>query len=311
MSWAAIVVGVAGTAVSAGMQAKAQKDAKAMQQQAMGAAGRIPDISEYGEVDLRPIDFRQVQNDTINNNYDMMGTISRLLGLQNQETRRQSLTRADYLSPDLYPNMQKTAGLAGKYLQGQIPLSDSTEAVARSTGLNGSIGTPGTGAALTARDLGLMDMDVRAKGAALASNALSQGESLDPRSNYMNPQDLMLTPSQTVPWKMEENLKLSSLALQQAETVYTAEQNGFNIAAGMDPRAMAGLAGQANANKGVDWGQLISGLGSTYQQYQNRNGGLNTGGTYRTSAQVNAAAPYNAGVTKTSGGYVPKAQVVA
>jgi hypothetical protein len=172
----------------------------------------------------------------------------------------------------------RTSDIASQYLDGQASWSDSTEAVARSTGLNGSVGTPGTGAALTARDLGIMDMDLRTRGAALNSQAIAQAEGLDPRANYGRPQDYQLTPSQTVPWKIDENLKLSSLAIQQAENQYAADQNANNLAAAPDPMS-AGLyqgnlalslakAGGKGGGSGVDWGSIISGLASSYMSSQ-------------------------------------------
>lgn len=299
-----------GLAVGAVSQHKAQKDARAMQEQAIRAAGSRPEIAAYEPVELNPVNFQQIQRETLDGNYNMVGLIEQLMRANSGINRATSLDRANAFSPALWGNVGTTAGVANDYLNGKASWSDSTETVARSTGLTGSTGTPGTGAALTARDLGLLDMDLRTRGAQLNGQAIQQGEALDPRGNYGTPQDWELTPRETVPWKVDENLKLSNLAMQQAEDVYTAEQNGFNLAAGIDPAATAGLAYQERANQGVNWNQIISGLGETYTNYRT-NTGLNTGGTYATSRKAQAAAPYAAG---TSGnvwkGYTPKAQVV-
>ena len=311
MSWVTIGVAVGGAVVSGVQQNKAKKDAQSLQNQAAKAAGRIPDAAEYEEIDLVPVDMQDVQSRTLQGNYNMIGLINQLMGINSDITHKTSRTRANSLSPLLLENMGSTAALGSDYLAGNVPWSDAMETVARSTGLTGSVGTPGTGAALTARDLGMLDMDVRQRGVAMNQAAISQGEALDPGANYGNPQDWQIRPNEAVPWKINENLQLSSLAMKQAENVYTADQNANNLAAGMDPAAMARLSGQDAANKGVDWSQIINSLGSAYGTYQNRNGGLNTGGTYRTQGQAQSAAPYASGYTKNpQGGYSPVAEVV-
>lgn len=309
MSWVGTAVSVAGTAYGAYSQNKAQKDARAAQSQAMAAAGRIPDIAEYEPVELNPIDFQGVQKDTLDGNYNMLGLIQQLMQGNAGINRATSMDRANSFNPALWGNVGTSAKVAQDWLNGKASWSDSTETVAKSTGLNGSVGTPGTGQALTARDLGLMDMDLRTRGAQMNGQAISQADALDPRTIYGSAQDWQFTPRETVPWKMSENLQLSKMAMDQAENIYTAEQNGYNIAAGINPAATAGLAFAGQANKGVDWGQIISGLGSAYNTYRGSSG-LNTGGTYSSYAAAKSAAPYASGYSNSGGGYTPKAQVV-
>ncbi|NBU83468.1 MAG: hypothetical protein EBS21_02480 [Sphingomonadaceae bacterium] len=309
MTWVATAVSVAGTAYGAYSQNKAQQDAKSAQSQAMAAAGRIPDIAAYQPVKLKPTNFQGVQKDTLDGNYNMMSLIQQLMQGNAGINRATSMDRANGFDPSLWGNVGTSSKVAQDWLNGKASWSDSTETVAQSTGLNGSVGTPGTGQALTARDLGLMDMDLRARGAQLNGQAISQADALDPRANYGSPQDWQLTPRETVPWKMSENLQLSKMAMDQAENVYTAEQNGYNLAAGMNPAATAGLAFAGQANKGVDWSQIISGLGSAYNTYKGSSG-LNTGGTYNSYSAAKSAAPYAAGYSSSASGYTPKAQVV-
>ena len=160
------------------------------------------------------------------------------------------------------------------------------EIVARSTGLTGSNGTPGSGANLTARDLGLFDMDLRRTGADMNMNAARQADLLDPRSNYGKASDYQLTPAQTVPWKIDENLNLSALAIKQNENQFAADQNANNLAAAPDPMAAGLYAGNlalslaetssrgSQGGGGLDWGSIISGLAGSYGGF----GGGNTGG---------------------------------
>jgi|GEM_PF-5696537 len=311
MSWVATAVTVASTAYGAYSQNKAQGDARDAQRQAMAAAGRIPDIAAYKQVKLKPTNFQGVQKDTLDGNYNMLGLIQQLMQGNAGINRATSMDRANAFSPALMGNVGTSANVAQDWLNGKASWSDSTEAVARSTGLNGSVGTPGTGQALTARDLGLQDMDLRTRGAQLNGQAISQADALDPRASYGSAQDWQLTPREAVPWKINENLSLSKMAIDQAENAYIAEQNGNNLAAGINPAATAGLAYAGQANQGVDWGQVISGLGSAYSGYKTGSAGLNTGGTYGKAAAAVAASPYNNGITGNKNiGYTPRAQIV-
>ncbi len=201
------------------------------------AFGYVPYAAEYREVPLNAQDYQGIQRDTVQGNLDMANLIAQLLVSNGRTNQQISQSRANGFDPNLWGNVGKTANVASGYLDGQASWSDSMEAVARSTSLTGSVGTPGTGAALTARDLGIMDMDLRQRGAQMNAQAIQQSEALDPRANYGRPQDYGLTPSQAVPWKMDENLKLSSLAIQQSENRYAADQNANNLAASPDPMA--------------------------------------------------------------------------
>ena len=312
MTWIATVVGVAGTAYDAYSQNKAQKNAQKMQQQAIGAAGSRPLIASYEPVELAPVNYQTVQKDSLQGNFNMLGLIQQLMQGNSAINQSTSRSRADGISPQLWNNVGTTAGVASDYLNGKASWSDSTEAVAKSTGLTGAVGTPGTGQALTARDLGIMDMDLRARGAQLNGQAIQQGEALDPRAAYGSPQDWQITPREAIPWKINENLQLSRMAIDQAENQYVSEQSGYNIAAGVDPAKTAALSMQGAADRGIDWGQVISGLGSAYGAYKGGgSGGLNTGGTYSSSKAATAAAPYAGSYSRSAGGgYIPRAAVV-
>jgi len=241
------------------------------------AFGYVPYAAEYQQVPLEKQDYQGIQKDTIQGNIDYGALIAQLMSQNGQTNQATSRSRADGFNPALWNNVGTTAQVANDYLNGKASWSDSTEAVARSTGLNGSVGTPGTGQALTARDLGIMDMDLRSRGAQMNGQAISQADALDPRSNYGRPQDYQLTPSQTVPWKIEENLKLSTLAIQQAENQYAADQNFYNLQAAPDPMskglyegnlalsiAKARGASGGGSSSGIDWTSIIGGLASAY-----------------------------------------------
>jgi len=267
------------------------------------AFGYVPEAAQYQEVPLEKQDYGAIQQQTINDNIASNQQIWRLLRENadiNQDTSR---NRADGFSPALWGNVGTTSNLANQYLNGQASWSDSMETVARSTGINGSVGTPGTGAALTARDLGLLDMDLRQRGVALNGAAIQQAEQLDPRGNYGTPQEYQLTPRETVPWKIDENLKLSSLAIQQAENQYASDQNANNLWASPDPMAKGmfekdlalqlakagGGSGGSGGMGGMDWGALMGGMGSMFGGMGGSGGstGLNTGGQY-----ANVNSPY-------------------
>jgi|688.fasta_scaffold34363_3 hypothetical protein len=304
MTWVSTIVTVGTTAAGALAQNKAQRNARSMQQQAIDAAGTRPEIASYEPVDLAPVNFQGVQKDSLQGNFNMLGLIQQLMQGNSAINQATSRSRANAFSPDLWNNVGTTAGVARDYLQGRPSWSDATEAVARSTGLTGAVGTPGTGQALTARDLGLMDMDVRTRGAQLAGQAIQQGEALDPRAAYGAPQDWQITPREAIPWKINENLQMSRMAIDQAENKYVSTQSGYNIAAGVDPAKTAALSMQGAADQGVNWQDIISGLGNAYGAYK----GLNTGGTYASGQAAAAAAPYASGFSRTaSGGYVPRA----
>ena len=310
MTWVSTIVGVGTTAAGAIAQNRAQRNAQSMQQQAIDAAGTRPEIASYEPVDLAPVNFQNVQRDTLQGNYNMLGLIQQLMQGNANINQGISRGRANALSPDLWSNVGTTAGVARDYLAGKPSWSDAMETVARSTGLTGAVGTPGTGQALTARDLGLLDMDLRTRGAQLAGQAIQQGEALDPRAAYGSPQDWQVTPREAIPWKIDENLKLSGMAIQQAENKYVSTQSGYNIAAGVDPAKAAALSMQGAADRGVDWAQLISGLGSAYGAYKGGTG-LNTGGTYNTQQAASAAAPWASSFTRSAtGGFIPRASVV-
>lgn len=240
------------------------------------AFGYVPYAAEYQPVPLNRMDYQGVQGQTLQGNLDYAGMVSNLMRSNGQMVNQTSRTRADNFSPDLWNNVGAQAALARQYMSGTPSWSDAMETVARSTGSVGANGTPGTGQNLTARDLGIMDMDLRQRGAAMSAQAQAQAEGLDPRANYGNPQDYQLKPSETIPWKMSENLQLSTLAMQQAESIYAADQNANNLAASPDPMS-AGLysgnlalslakasGGSKSSGSGIDWGSIIGGMASSY-----------------------------------------------
>ena len=70
------------------------------------------------------------------------------------------------------------------------------------------------------------------------------------------------------------------------------------------------MAGQGAADRGVDWNQIITGLGSAYGTYRGKTG-LDTSGTYGSQKAMTAASPYASSTSRTAGGrYLPRAEVV-
>lgn len=116
----------------------------------------------------------------------------------------------------------------------------------------------------------------------------------------VNPADIFqffgIQPTSAISAEISQAQSVAGGALSQAALI-----NG--------QQASIGQASQNEANRNAETAAALTKIAaSSYRDYQNRNTGLNTDGSYNSYAAAKKAAPYAAGYSTNGGGYTPKAE---
>lgn len=275
-----LVVSTAATAYGAYSQNKAKKEAAARAQGATTKGlefGEKPKAAEY-----MPVDFSKEQWDTIEANLNnLRGGGRDLLAETNGTIDADALKRAVKFIPNYQQNMRLEGEASNSLLSGRLPYDDALDIVANRGSLTDAIGTPGTAAPATLRDLGLSRLDAIKSGAGLMQGMVNIAEQVNPVSRRMRPQDMYVNPTDRIRLRMEQN-----------QLIQQSDQSRNNIEAGLPPSDSAAtqlalaqrlgvigggpVGGSDNSGYAQAAASLISGLGGLYGG--STAGSLNTAG---------------------------------
>lgn len=290
MATTALIIGALATAGSAAYSAH---------QAANVDAGQTPEAALY-----QPVDYGDVQQQTLlsdANSLDAMGWVS---NKANRLLSQQDLRRAGKFIPGFKSILETQANNANDLVSGRLPYEDVLQIAGNSNQLAGALGTPGTGAPGTLRDLGLSQLQGMQTGQGLLQSMVGIAEQVSPIARYSRPQDFLLTPSQTVPWEIE-----------QQQLIQQSQQSANNLEAGVSPTQMAqnaaALSGASNPYSGV--GPAISSIGGAMSS-PSAFGGTAPTNYYAASLPYGGATPnystwqggYQPGTYYTPPGYNPR-----
>lgn len=289
MATTALIIGALATAGSAAYQAN---------QAGKVQAGETPEAALY-----QPVDYGDVQQQTLlgdYNNLDAMGWVS---SKANNLLSQQDMRRAGKFIPGFKSIMQTQAANTADLVNGRLPYDDVLQIAGNSNQLANAMGTPGTGAPGTLRDLGLSQLSGIQAGQGLLQGMVGIAEQVSPVARYSRPQDFLLTPSQTIPWEIE-----------QQQLIQQSTQNANNLEAGVSPtqlaRNAAAVSGASNPYSGI--GPAISSIGGAMSSPTAFGGTAPTGAA--ASLPYAGAAPnystwqggYQPGTYYTPPGYAPR-----
>ena len=311
MAW--INLGVAAVGITAGaiQGAKNRKQQRDLANQARkdgaNVFGTKPEGIEYEPVHYTPVNYGDVQMDTIHNQQKAMPDINSLTASINKALRDDSETRINGWVPGFTKSLGTMGNNASELLNGRLPFQDVLDIVSKRQELSNTLGTPGTSTNATLRDLGLSRLDAMNQGGDMMSRITQLAQAIDPMEQRSRPQDWMYTPSQSIPWKIQEQQFGATLEANQAMFKHGVDQNNAVLAATGDPSAInqfgasylqnvAGGVPQSGGQQGggVNYAQIASMLGQAYQAYQGQQGGGGYGGgaNYYGNTGYNAQQQY-------------------
>lgn len=239
---------MATTALIIGALASAGSAAYTASQAGNVEAGGIPEAALY-----EPVDYGETQTQTLVDNYQNLDAMGWLSNKANRLLSKQDLRRAERFIPGFRSIMETQANNTADLVNGRLPYDDVLQIAGNSNQLANAMGTPGTGAPGTLRDLGISQLQGMQTGQGLLQGMVGIAEQVSPVARYSRPQDFMLTPSQTIPWEIE-----------QQQLIQQSTQNANNLAAGVSPTQLAqnaaAVSGASNPFSGV--GPAISSIGT-------------------------------------------------
>lgn len=245
---------IGGGLIGSSAQASAQRAQAKRQQDVLNALnngefgslrdvfGTVPGAASYEPVSYTPVDYGQVQLDTIAGNKAAMPSITDLNSMINDAVMKSDQLRIETLAPGFGRSLTNLASAANDLTAGRLPMSDVLKVVNDRQSLSDTLGTPGTSTSATLKDLGLTQLGAIQQGADMMGKITALAESINPVSSISTPQQFMLYPAQTVPWKIGENEFASQFQSEQNQLLQQSEQNANNLAAMPNPQA-AGLFG--------------------------------------------------------------------
>jgi hypothetical protein len=251
------------------------------QQGAMNKAADAIQAATY-----HPVDLTQAQADTVTGKYKNFDDIASLTDKTNNFITQEALNRVRKLVPGYSSAMKAYANAGRSFLNGQLPYSDVMGIVGDQNELSNSLGIPGSSGAATLKDLGLSRLSAIQSGGGILKDMVGLAGEVSPTSNYMMPQSMYLTPSQTLP-----------LDITQAENVYASDQGILNAAA---QRAQ----GHAAADM-LPWQALQSASTQAVASY-NGSGGFGGGGS-QTGWSGSTGSTYTGMPAYYNGRVVPRA----
>lgn len=298
MAWAGLGVGIGalGLGLSGYNTYASRRDAQKMLDNQGDIFGSIPEAVPYEMVSYTPVDYGQVQMDTIHQQNTAFPDINALTNRINAALRQGAATRINGWSPGFTKNLARMGNTAGSLLQGRLPYEDVLGIVNDRQSLSNTLGTPGGSTNATLKDLGLSRMDAIDQGSTMMGRIASLSETIDPIARHSRPQDWMYTPSQSIPWKIQEQQFATQLEAEQAMYAHQTEQNAAVLAAMGDPSAMNQFGAQylmsMQGGSGAALGQGLSQLGGLAMQYgmwnQNRQNQMPQGYGYNQSFRPDA-----------------------
>lgn len=287
MATTALIIGALATAGSAAYSANQAS-------KAAGNMGGVPDAAMY-----QPVDYGDTQAETLLADYQNLGAMGDVSRRANQLLTQQDMRRAEKFVPGFKSIMHTQAQNASNLVNGQLPYDDVLQIAGNSNQLSSAMGTPGTSAPGTLRDLGLSQLQGIQTGQGLLQGMVGIAEQVSPINRYSRPQDFLLYPSQTVPWEIE-----------QQQLIQQSQQNANNLEAGISPTQLAqnaaAASGASNPYSGI--GPAIGSIGTALSS-PSAFGGQSPGttGGYPSYAAAASAAPYASGYTyNPSFGYTPR-----
>lgn len=241
-----------------------------------------------------PIDYGEVQGQTIEDNQRNLPASIALSDAINSALRDDSDSRISRWSPEFTDNLRSMSSSAKSLLGGRLPYEDVLDIVSNRQQLGNTLGTAGTFTGATLKDLGISRLQAMQTGSEMMSRIGNLVESIDPIGQRSRPQDWTLEPKQTVPLKQQDNQFGATFGQMERILAQQSEQNANVLNAAADPagRGLFGAEfalktgtpiGGAGAGGGMDWGGLIGGLFKAYQGYQAGQNGA--GGGYASQAQ--------------------------
>lgn len=298
MGWGLAIGAAISSAGSAYMSSQSQKDA-ADQQAALASGadstvfGSIPEQTDWQPVEYNALydspGYTFLQAQTVQGNEQNLPWIQGLTDATNAGITASNQRRIESWLPGFTANLQLGNNQAQSLLAGNVPADVSRAIAAQTAGNEAAFGTAGTSGADMNRNLGLTSLNNIQQGMSLLGNLTSITGQIDPLSMQMLPQSMFLSPSQTIPWAINENQFGTTTQMQNNENQYSADVNNALLAAAADPTAAAqfmlqynalGSQGSANAAMYSALGNSLSSLFSRYGSSTGYNGGtgLNTAG---------------------------------
>lgn len=249
---AAALIGVAGTAATAAYSANQQKKAAAGMQSAAGmdtsAMGDVPKPARYD-----PVDFDQMQIAQVLDNLHAFPNIAALTNQANKYISNDAIRRAQKLIPNYSQGMRQMGANTLDFLSGQLPFEDVLGIVNDRASMSGATGIPGTSGGATLRDLGMSRGEAMKTGSGMLGDMVKMAEMVSPRSSYLNPREMMLSPLDRIRAEMEQRV-----------LVQQSDQNFYNLKAAANPSEVAAmqlrlgntLYGGQGGGGGTNWGQM-------------------------------------------------------
>lgn len=271
---AALVTAAAG---AYGAYSTSQNQKKAANTAAGMSFGRTPKAAEY-----EPVDFDEAQLQSILGNIDNMDEIRSLVRHGNDALTGADLRRAKKLIPGYKTMMQQQGTAASALLDGRLPYDDVLDIVAERATLTGALGTPGTAAPATLRDLGMSRLSAIDKGQNMMKGMVDIAERISPINRYMRPSDFVVNPLDRIRLTMDQN-----------QLIQQSEQSRYNLEAGISPTQQAqqmlslSNASRPDPNYAQYAVQALGALAQRYEQNQAAAGTMNT--TYSGSAGPNGS----------------------
>lgn len=207
-----------------------------------GAYGDVPRAAMFDSVD---IDAETIKG--LLANRENLPLIKQLLQQSNNVVTKDALARATKLIPGYRDSMNAYGTSTNSLLKGQLPFDDVLDIVSNRSGLNASLGTPGTGGNATLRDLGIGRLDAIKTGGGMLADMVSIAEKVSPRASYSVPRDFLISPMDRVQYQLVQN-----------QLIQNSEQNRLNAEAAGDPserarlEAQLGILGQTHAGAAID-----------------------------------------------------------
>lgn len=304
------VIAAGATAYSAYSTSQANKAqaraAQGLYGQAQGNAGAIfgerPELVEYTPLFKSDPGYRQLAADTIDGSRANAGRASALTDAINKAITKQAQGRINSWDPTFVGAMAQLQRNRNMALNGVLPASDVMSITGDRGKLANDLGYAGGSGPQIAADLGLKQLDLQTNvGPNLAARITEILNQVDPIGRHATPQDYLLSPSQTVPWAIQEN---------QFGAEFQSQQN--LIAAAADPAAAglfnlqafnSGFAGQGANDNAAMARAIASGIGGIASAYGSRSsfgGSGSASGNYMASAPA-AGATYQAPASWSAG----------
>jgi hypothetical protein len=207
----------------------------------------------------KPVDFTQQQQDTVKGNLDNLNYIKALDKNSNKFITKQMMQRINTLTPGFTQGLA-TYGHAGEsLLRGQLPYSDVLDSLSSSGELANTVGIPGSSLPFSLKDLGLTQLQGIETGGGILGDITKIAQGIAPTQDYNLPQQMFLTPDETVPWAMQQNQLIQqsnqgllNAASQRAYAHAAADNMPWNALAASSTQAM-------NAYNGTSGGGQSSG----------------------------------------------------